>query len=94
MTTRRGTVGLADDRRADNARFQVEVARQLRHHLELLVVFLAEDRDVGFTLNEQLGDNSIDASKKVRPVSILEADRRRALRYDTDGEAGRIHCFR
>ena len=53
--------------RADDLDRQVEVAGQAPDDQQLLVVLLAEDRDVGLALDQQLGDDGGDAGEVGRP---------------------------
>ena len=93
------TVGAADDLHG-----KVEVGRETLHDLELLVVLLSENRQIGHRLDQQLADDGCDAGKEVRPELGFEAEGR-ARRNDFRCEArwidlvhGRrehqIHLFR
>ena len=70
---------------------KIEVARQLRDHLELLKVLLAEHGEVGRALDEKFGDHRRHAGKEVRPEGVFEAGLGRTFRYDLGGEPAGIH---
>jgi hypothetical protein len=59
---------LRDDKASD-----VEVARHAPDHLQLLVVLLAEHRDIGQALQEQLGHHRGDTVEMARPRPAAEA---------------------
>ena len=73
----REAVALAHGSGADHLDAEVEIARHLRDHPQLLKILLAEDRDIRPALREQLADHGGDAAEEVRPEAILEAGRRR-----------------
>ena len=60
----------------------VEIARETLDHQELLVILLAEDRDVGLRLIEELRHHRRHAGKMRRPKSVFEVGGRRPLEHD------------
>ncbi|MEY9286259.1 hypothetical protein ABIA03_007451 [Bradyrhizobium yuanmingense] len=87
----RESVALAHGAGADHLDTEVEVARHLRHHAQLLEILFAEDRDIRPALREQLADDSGDTAEEVRAEAVLEAGERRPLRRDAGGKPLRIH---
>ncbi len=59
----------------------------------MLVVLLAEHRDVGLRLVEQLGDDRGDAGEMVWPEAILQTRRRRPGERHGGDETGGIHLL-
>ena len=84
-------VALAHRRNADHRDAEIEILRHLRDDTQLLIILLAEQREVGPHLREQLGDHGGDAAEEMRPILVLEPGERGAFRRDAGGEAVRIH---
>ena len=87
----REPVRFAHRRRGHDAGGEIEVARKLRDHLELLKILLAEHGEVGRALDEKFCDHRRHAGKEVRPGGVFEAGLGRTFRYDLGGESAGIH---
>src|SRR5262249_56122618 len=62
---------LAHGRNRHDLHRQIEVFRQPRHHLELLVILLAEHRDVGRALDQKFSDHGRHAAEEMRATLLL-----------------------
>jgi len=78
------------DRAADDLGRDVEVLDQPPDDAKLLIVLLAEDRDIRPGLDQELGDDDRDSAEEMRPEIGLQPQRR-ALHRDRGGEARRVH---
>ena len=87
----REAVALPHGSRADHLDAEIEIARHLRHHPQLLKILFAEDREIRPALREQLSDHGGDAAEEVRSEAIFEPGGGRAFRHDPRGEAVRVH---
>jgi hypothetical protein len=81
---------LAHGRDADDLDAEVEVQRHPADDGQLLVVLLAEDRDVGPYGEEELGDDGRDPSEVARPERALHRLTERPG-IDVGLEAGGVH---
>src|SRR5262249_19784220 len=70
---------------------KVEILGHLRHDAQLLVVLLAEKRQIGRDLREKLGDHRGNAAKKVGAKLVLETGFCGSIRGNTRRKSVRIH---
>ena len=87
----REAILLAHGRQTDDPGRNIQVARHGGHDPELLVVLLAEHREVGRDLQQQLGHHGADAAEEMRAEFVFEAGQRRSTGRDPGREAVRIH---
>ena len=86
----RQAVRLANGRVADDLQRQIEVANHLPDDAKLLVILLAEHREIGSDLCEQLATHRCHTLEEVRPRDAFEA-LGSPPRDDVGGESGRVH---
>src|SRR5581483_4787846 len=83
----------AHDRHTDNSNREIEILGELRDHLELLIILLAEQREIRLALDQQLGDHRGNTGEEMRAEGILQSGCRRPFRYDLGRETAWIHHF-
>src|SRR5581483_7196454 len=81
---------LAHDRAADDLHREIEIGNQAPHHLELLIILLAEVGSLRTDDRQELGHDRRHAAKVPRPVLALPAPGR-PTHLDPRGEAGWVH---
>src|SRR5262249_53043793 len=89
----REAVCFAHRLRRKNLRLKVEIARHLRHDLELLKILFAKDREIGTALVEKFCNYDSYARKMGWAEAILEANGRRASQRDRGGKAFAIYLL-
>ena len=88
----RQAVGLPHGRQAADLDRNVEIAHQALDRLELLVILLAEQGDIGLSLHQQLDDDRRHPGEVAWPELVLETCRRRPVDTDQRRETRRVHA--
>ena len=71
-------------------RLEIEIAASPLHDFQLLIVFLAKDRDIGPALVEKFRNDGRNARKMGGPEAILESGRGRTAHGKRGRKAWRI----